>query len=126
MFAIVEASGRQFKVEPGRFIDIDMTGAEEGATHTFEKVLMIVDGADANVGKPYVDGAAVSGRVISKIIDQEVTGRKISSVRDKKIIVYKMKPKKGTRVKKGHRTQFTRVMIDSIAVGSKVVAETEK
>lgn len=126
MFAIVEACGRQYKVEPGRFVDIDLTGAEEGTDHKFDKVLMIVDGADSTIGKPYVEGALVTGKVVSEMFTNEVTGREVSTVRDKKVIVYKMKPKKGTRVKRGHRQQFTRVMIDSIAIKDKVVAKSEK
>jgi large subunit ribosomal protein L21 len=114
MFAIVESSGRQHELVPGRYIDIDMTAEDEGTTHVFENVLMLVDGDAVTVGKPYVSGAKVTGKVVSKLEVNPVHGRIQSSIKDNKIIVYHMKPKKGTRKKQGHRTQFTRIMIDSI------------
>ncbi|MCA9801844.1 MAG: 50S ribosomal protein L21 [Cyanobacteria bacterium HKST-UBA02] len=125
MYAIVEACGRQYKLEPGRFVDVDLTGDAEGAAHVFDKVLMLVDGDKSTVGTPYVEGATVKAKVISKLEKNEQTGRLTSNVRDKKIIVYKMKPKKGTRVKKGHRQQYTRVMIEAIEKGGKVIAKPE-
>lgn len=125
MYAIVEACGRQYKLEPGRFVDVDLTGDAEGAAHVFDKVLMLVDGDKSTVGTPYVEGATVKAKVISRMEKNEQTGRLTSNVRDKKIIVYKMKPKKGTRVKKGHRQQYTRVMIEAIEKGGKVIAKPE-
>lgn len=125
MFAIVEACGRQYKLEPGRFIDIDRTELEKGAEHVFDKVLMLVDGENSTVGKPYVEGAAVKGKIISSLDKNADTGRTISSVRNKKVIVYKMQPKKGVRRKNGHRQQFTRVMIDSIELKNKTLAKAE-
>lgn len=116
MFAIVESSGRQYKVEPGKFIDIDMTGEEEGTAHNFDKVLMIVDGDKSKVGQPYVKGAKAVGKVISKLEVNEAHGRVQSTIKTAKVIVYHQKPKKGTRKKAGHRVQLTRVMIDSISV----------
>jgi len=125
MFAIVESSGRQFELVPGRFVDIDMTGEDEGAVHTFDKVLMLVDENKATVGQPYVKGAVVTGKVISKLEVNEVHGRIQSTIKTSKIIVYHMKPKKGTRKKQGHRTQFTRVLIEAIELEGKVVAKAE-
>ena len=126
MFAIVEACGRQYELKPGRYIDIDMTGAEEGATQEFDRVLMLVDGDKSTIGQPYVKGAKVTGKVLSKLEVNEVHGRVQSTVKSKKVIVYHQKPKKGTRKKQGHRVQFTRVMIDEIKVDDKVVAKAEK
>ncbi|MBU6451271.1 MAG: 50S ribosomal protein L21 [Cyanobacteria bacterium REEB67] len=125
MFAIVEASGRQYELVPGRFIDIDMTAEEEGATHVFEQVLMLVDGTKATVGQPYVAGAKVTGKVISKLEVNAVHGRIQSTIKSNKIIVYHMKPKKGTRKKQGHRTQYTRIMIDAIELDGKVIGKAE-
>ena len=122
MFAIVEACGRQYELQPGRFIDIDMTGEEEGAIHVFDRVLMIVDGDKSTVGQPYVKGAKVTGKVISKLEVNEAHGRVQSNIKTAKVIVYHQKPKKGTRKKAGHRVQLTRVMVDSITVDEKVVA----
>ncbi|MBK9202490.1 MAG: 50S ribosomal protein L21 [Candidatus Obscuribacter sp.] len=121
MFAIVEASGRQYELEPGRFIDIDMTGEEEGTVHVFDRVLMIVDGAESTIGAPYVTGAKVTGKVISKLEVNEAHGRIQSNIKSAKVIVYHQKPKKRTRKKAGHRVQSTRIMIEGITVGDKAV-----
>jgi large subunit ribosomal protein L21 len=126
MFAIVEASGRQFELVPGRFIDIDMTAEEEGTTHVFENVLMLVDGDKATIGQPFIKGAKVTGKVISKLEVNAVHGRIQSSIKSNKIIVYHQKPKKGTRKKQGHRSQYTRVMIEAIELDGKVVAKAEQ
>jgi large subunit ribosomal protein L21 len=112
MYAIVEACGRQYQLEAGRFIDVEMLALEPGDSYTFDKVLMIVDSKGSHVGEPYVSGAKVKGRVISH-------------GRDKKIIVYHMRPKKGTRKKQGHRQGHTRVIIDSIELNDKVLAESK-
>ena len=112
MFAIVEACGRQYQIEAGRFVDLDLTDAEEGSSFSFDKVLMIVDGTQSTLGSPYVEGAKVTGRVIAH--------RK-----GPKIIVYHMRPKKGTRKKQGHRQHLTRVAIESIELKDKVLAKAE-
>ncbi len=112
MFAIVETSGRQYQVEAGKFIDVDLTANQPGDEIVFEKILMIVDGANSLYGKPVVEGAKVVGRVLKHD-------------KDNKIIVYHQKPKKGTRKKQGHRQSYTRVLIDSISVGDKVLAKGE-
>src|SRR5580700_5185794 len=105
-FAIVETSGRQYQVEAGKFIDLDLLSTEKGGKVVFENILMIVDGANSIFGKPTVAGASVTGRVLAH-------------GKDSKIIVYKQRPKKGTRKKQGHRQHYTRVLIDSIAVDGK-------
>lgn len=110
MYAIVEASGRQYQLEAGRFVDIDLVPVEPGHEFVFERVLMIVDGGDSQIGQPYVDGAKVTGKVLSHD-------------RDSKIIVYHMRPKKGTRKKQGHRQGYTRVLVNSISVNNKILAE---
>lgn len=110
MYAIVEASGRQYHIEAGRFVDLDLHAVEPGDDFVFDRVLMIVDGKDSHVGVPFVHGAKVKGRVLSHI-------------KGEKIIVYHQKPKKGTRKKQGHRQGFTRVLISSIELNDKVLAE---
>jgi len=126
MFAIVEACGRQYELHAGRYIDIDMSGEEEGTTKIFDHVVMLVDGANSTIGTPYVQGAKVTGKVISKLEVNEVHGRIQSTIKATKVIVYHMKSKKGTRKKQGHRVQSTRVMIDSIELDNKVIAKAEK
>jgi large subunit ribosomal protein L21 len=112
MYAIVQTSGRQIQVEAGRFVDIDLVGKEPGDTLVFDQVLMIVDGKESHVGMPWVDGAKVTGKVLSH-------------GKDAKIIVYKQRPKKGTRKKQGHRQGYTRVLINSIELKDKVLAEAK-
>ncbi len=113
MFAIVEACGRQYQLEAGRFVDVDLTEGEEGAAFVFDKILMIVDGTNSTTGAPFIDGAKVTGKILSHH-------------KTKKIIVYHMKPKKGTRKKQGHRQQYTRILIDSIELKDKVLAKAEE
>lgn len=111
-YAIIEAGGTQLRVEPGRFYDINRLAADEDATVTIDKVLLVNDGDSVTVGQPLVEGASVSGTVVSHL-------------RGKKVIVYKMKPKKKTRKKRGHRQELTRLMIDSITVAGKTIAADE-
>jgi large subunit ribosomal protein L21 len=113
MFAIVEASGRQFKLEAGKFVDIDLIPNATGDEYVFERVLMLVDNEQSTLGKPLVDGAKVVGKVLSH-------------GKARKIIVYKQRPKKGTRKKQGHRQEFTRVLVDSIVLNDKILAKNEK
>ena len=107
-YAIIEASGTQLRVEPGRFYDINRLAVDEDASITIDKVLLVNDGDDTSIGQPLIDGASVSGTVVRHL-------------RGKKVIVYKMKPKKKTRKKRGHRQELTRLMIDSITVGGKII-----
>ena len=101
MYAILETGGKQYKVSEGDVIYVEKLGVEDGASVTFDKVLAVGEGADLKVGAPYVEGATVAGTA-------EKTGKQ------KKIIVYKMKPKKGYRRKQGHRQPYTKVTIGSI------------
>jgi len=103
MFAIVEISGKQFKVEEGRFIDSDLLTLESDQTSlVFDKVALISKDGDVKVGKPFIEGAQVKATVMK-------------SFKDKKVLIFKQRPKKGTRLKQGHRQQYTRLMIDSIS-----------
>lgn len=113
MFAIVEASGRQYQLEAGRFVDIDLSSGSHGDRCVFDKVLMIVDGANSTLGAPFVSGAKVTGRILC-------------NMKGRKVIVYHQRPKKGTRKKQGHRQQYTRVIIDTIELDNKVLAKAEE
>src|SRR4029450_9165184 len=112
MYAIVEASGRQYQLEAGRFVDIDLVGGQPGDAYVFEQVLMIVNGKDSQLGSPFLEGAKVNARVLAH-------------GKGRKIIVYKQRPKKGTRKKQGHRQHYTRIFIDSIQLNDKVLAEAK-
>ena len=108
-YAIVEASGQQFWVQPNRYYDLDRLHAEVDAKITLEKVLLVKDAGVATVGKPYVEGASVELKVMAHR-------------RGQKVIVYKMRPKKKTRRKNGHRQELTRVMVESISVSGKAIS----
>ena len=105
-YAIVEASGKQFWLQSNRYYDLDRCHGEINDILTLDKVLLINDGKDLKLGKPYVKDAQVE----IKILEHR---------RGPKIIVYKMRPKKKTRRKNGHRQELTRVLVQSISVGSK-------
>jgi large subunit ribosomal protein L21 len=102
-YAIIETGGKQMRVEAGRFYDIELLHVEEKGAVTIDKVLMVADGDKISIGQPLVAGALVNGTVVRHM-------------RGRKVIVYKMQPKKKTRKKRGHRQEITRLMIDSIVV----------
>ena len=108
-YAIVEASGQQFWLQPNRYVDLDRIAADVDSTVTLENVLLVNDGSSATLGQPYVSGATVELKVMAHR-------------RGPKVIVYKMRPKKKTRRKNGHRQELTRVMVQSITVGGKALA----
>ena len=99
--AIIVTGGKQYRVAEGDVIYVEKLNAEEGASVTFDKVLALVDEADSQFGAPYLEGVSVSGTVLKQ-------------GREKKIRVYKMKPKKGYRNTKGHRQPYTKVEIGTI------------
>ena len=103
MYAIVEINGQQFKVEQGqKLYVIRIKDVEAGNTVEFEKVLLVdADGA-VTVGAPTVDGAKVVCEVVNPLVKGE------------KVIVFKMKRRKGYRKKNGHRQQFTQVEVKSV------------
>ncbi len=111
-YAIVESSGKQFWLQPNRYYDLDRFHAEVNDVLTLEKVLLLNDGKDLKLGKPYVKDAKVE----IKILEHR---------RGSKIIVYKMRPKKKTRRKNGHRQELTRVLVQSISIGSKIKKSKE-
>ena len=104
LYAIAETSGTQFLFEVNRYYDLDRLNAKEKDKIILEKVLLLKDKNSINIGKPYVKDAKIELEVVSH-------------KRDKKILVYKMRPKKKTRRKMGHRQELTRVMVKSISIG---------
>ena len=101
--AIIETGGKQYKVNEGDVVFIEKLPAETEEKVKFDKVLAVFDGNDAKIGAPYVDGASVDATVIK-------------NGKSKKIIVFKMRPKKGYRRKQGHRQPYTKVQIDKVSV----------
>ena len=101
--AIFETGGKQYRVKEGDVIFIERLQAESDETVTFENVLAITSDDDTKIGAPYVEGAAVEATVVK-------------NGKSKKIIVYKMRPKKGYRRKQGHRQPYTKIQIEKITV----------
>lgn len=102
MYAIIETGGKQYKVQTGDEITVELLGAEAGTKFTFDRVLGIVNEKKTTFGTPLVKGASVTAEVLG-------------DGKAKKVIVYKHKSKKGFHKKKGHRQPFTRVKILKIA-----------
>lgn len=109
-YAIIETGGKQIRVEAGRFYDIERLSADENEKITIDSVLLVQHNGDVNIGQPLVSGAKVEGTVMRHF-------------RDRKVLVYKMKPKKKTRKKRGHRQEITRLMIDSISLNGSTLTE---
>ena len=103
MYAVFRTGGKQFRAEPGKKIRIPTMEVEPGDSVTFEDVLLASDGKEVQVGAPMVDGAKVKAEVVRH-------------GRDKKIIVFKRKRRKGYRRKQGHRQGFTEIRVDEILV----------
>ena len=101
--AIFETGGKQFRVKEGDVIFIEKLTAEAEDKVVFDSILAILDDDGTKIGAPYVEGAKVDASVIK-------------NGKSKKIIVFKMRPKKGYRRKQGHRQPYTKVQIDKISV----------
>ena len=101
MYAVIEACGKQYKVEEKDVVFFEKLDAEEGKKVTFDKVILVSDDGKVQVGNPYVKGVKVEGKVVAH-------------GKGKKIIVFKMKAKKNERKKQGHRQPYTKVEITSI------------
>ena len=111
-YAIIETGGKQLRVEPGRFYDIELLHNEPDDKITIDSVLFVQNDGEISIGQPLVSGATVEGTVMRHF-------------RGRKVLVYKMKPKKKTRKKRGHRQEITRLMIDSISMNGSVIASAE-
>ena len=103
MYAIIKTGGKQYKVSEGDLVRVEKLAYEVGDTVDFDQVLLVSNDGELKVGSPLVEGAKVSATVE----DQN---------KDKKIVVYKYKPKKQYRKKHGHRQPYTLVKINSISL----------
>jgi len=101
MYALVEFKGKQYKAEKGALLKVDLIDAKPGSVVTLDRVLL-VSGEPVKVGSPYVEGAKVSAVVESH-------------EKDDKVIVFKYKPKKDYRRKRGHRQEYSIIRIDNIS-----------
>ena len=108
-YAIIETGGKQLRVEPGRFYDIELLPVQPQESVTINSVLLVQHNDEVTIGQPFIEGATVEGTVLRHF-------------RGRKVIVYKMKPKKKTRKKRGHRQEITRLMINSISMNGSALA----
>jgi large subunit ribosomal protein L21 len=102
-YAIIEASGRQFWVEPGRFYDFNRLDLNPGDKIALRRVLLVNQDGNVTVGQPCLNNAKVEATVLGHM-------------NSKKITVYKMRPKKKTRKKQGHRANLTRIIVNNITL----------
>jgi large subunit ribosomal protein L21 len=101
-YAIIRSGGKQYRVSPGQTIAVERLAAEAGEKVTFDDVVLFADGATVTTGDPIVSGAKVTGEVIEQF-------------KDKKVIAFKYKRRKGYHRTVGHRRALTRVRIEAIA-----------
>ncbi len=102
MEAVFETGGKQYRAKTGDLLKVEKLGSEEGATVTFDRVLLVNNDGKVTVGAPTVENAAVTAEVIE------------SERKDKKVIIFKMKRRKGYRNKNGHRQRHSIVKITDI------------
>jgi large subunit ribosomal protein L21 len=101
MFAVVDVVGQQLKVSPSERVYIPKLSEKIGSTVKFNRVLLVADDKDIKIGNPFVSNVTVEAKVLGH-------------VKDDTVIVFKKKKRKGYRLRRGHRQQYTEVEITSI------------
>ena len=104
MYAVIEAGGKQHKVELGQVLEVDLMQEEPGTDYAFDQVMLYVDGDDVQIGQPYLKNANVLAEVV-----EEVKGEKVSILRFRR--------RKHSMRKIGHRQRYTQIKIKEIKVG---------
>ncbi len=112
MYAIVDVAGQQFRVEQGQEVFVHRLQGEEGAQVTFDDVLLIDSDGTVNVGKPVVEGAFVSAKIMSHL-------------KGDKVLIFKKKRRKGYQKMTGHRDLLTRILIENISLTGGRIREPE-
>lgn len=102
MYAIIADGGRQYKVEEGQTLEVDLRSANPGDSITFDRVLAVSDDSGFRLGQPEVSGASVSAKVLD-------------NTKGDKIYVQKFRRRKNSKRRTGHRQKYTRVRIEKIA-----------
>ena len=110
MYAVIETGGKQYRVEVGTELEVELLDVEPGKNVTFDRVLLVADGDESAIGTPIVANAAVEAEVVRRD-------------RGEKTISFKYRPKARSRVKKGHRQELTVLRITDVRLGSKSAAE---
>lgn len=101
MYAIIESGGKQYRIEKGDTIDIELLKDVKEGPVSFDRVLFLNDGSSIKIGAPLLEGAKVAGEIVKE-------------VKGPKVVAYKYKRRKGYRKKKGHRQKYLRVKITEI------------
>ena len=109
MYAVIETGGKQYRVEVGTELEVELLPAGPGESVAFDRVLLVADGDAASIGRPVVANASVSGEIVRRD-------------RGEKLISFKYRPKARSRVKKGHRQELSIVRISDIVVDGKSAA----
>jgi large subunit ribosomal protein L21 len=102
MYAIVETGGKQYRAAVGEVLEVELLGVGEGEAVEFDRVLLVTGDEGTRVGTPYLSGTIVRGEVTK------------AEVKDRKIVIFKMKRRKGYRKKTGHRQRHTHVRVTAI------------
>jgi len=113
MYAVIETGGKQYRVEVGTELEVELLDVEPGKTVTIDRVLLVADGDESTIGRPLVADASVSAEVVTQ-------------TRGPKLISFKYRPKARSRVKKGHRQELTVLRIADITFGGKSAAKAAK
>ena len=113
MYAVIETGGKQYRVEVGTELEVELLDVEPGKSITLDRVLLVVDGDQASIGQPVVEAAEVSAEIVRQI-------------RGPKLISFKYRPKARSRVKKGHRQELTVLRISDIVLAGKSAAGDAK
>jgi large subunit ribosomal protein L21 len=113
MYAVIETGGKQYRVEVGTELEVELLDVEPGKTITLDRVLLVADGDDSTIGQPVVADASVSAEVVSQ-------------KRGPKLISFKYRPKARRRVKKGHRQELTLLRVADITLNGKSAAKERK
>jgi len=113
MYAVIESGGKQYRVEVGTELEVDLLDAEPGQEIKLDRVLLVADGDESAIGTPVVADAAVSAEVVRQ-------------TRGEKLISFKYRPKARTRVKKGHRQELTILRITDVRLGKKSAADEKR
>jgi large subunit ribosomal protein L21 len=109
MYAVIESGGKQYRVEVGTELEVELLDVEAGQALTLDRVLLVGDGDETAIGRPLVENATVEAEVVRRD-------------RGPKLIVFKYRPKARRRVKKGHRQDHTVLRITDVKLGSKSAA----
>jgi large subunit ribosomal protein L21 len=113
MYAVIETGGKQYRVEVGTELEVELLDGEPGDSITIDRVLLVADGDESSIGRPIVADAAVEAEVVRRD-------------RGEKLISFKYRPKARRRVKKGHRQELTILRITDVKLGSKSAASDKR